>query len=451
MNRRAAARREPYAFVVPAEQRDPSAVAAPARGAAHGRGRGAARPGAFKAGGGASRPGRWVVPMQQPASGFAKTLLERQQYPDLRQYPGGPPQAPYDVTAHTLPLLLGVDVVRGRGAFDAELEPVGERAASRRAASTGRGPRFALGHASGDLVALGRLLRDGVDGALGARAFEDGGRFPAGTLLVPGSARRALDRSARELGSWRARVAPAAQRWRCAAPRVGLYRRGSRRWTRAGPASCSSRRWASPTRRSTTATSAPGASRALRRDRAARPAAGDAARRPPAGHAARGVHGRARRGGCQALRAFVEAGGTLVALESRERASRSTPRPAGEGRPRRTSTRRASTARARSCARGRHGAAARPRARERCRSGSRAARFRRRARATVLARYGDGDPLLSGWLLGRRAPAGPGRAGRGAARAGPRGAVRLPPPVPGPELGDVRGAAQRALSSAARP
>ena len=52
--------------------------------------------------------GSLVVGMRQPYAAFAQMLLAPQAYPGTMQYPGGPPQAPYDVTAHNLPLFLDV-------------------------------------------------------------------------------------------------------------------------------------------------------------------------------------------------------------------------------------------------------------------------------------------------------------------------------------------------------
>ncbi|HLN99452.1 MAG TPA: M14 metallopeptidase family protein [Pyrinomonadaceae bacterium] len=63
----------------------------------------------FKVGKTRFSEGTAVIPIAQPYGAFAKALLERQQYPDLRDRKNDP-VSPYDVTAHTLSLLMGVNV-----------------------------------------------------------------------------------------------------------------------------------------------------------------------------------------------------------------------------------------------------------------------------------------------------------------------------------------------------
>jgi hypothetical protein len=98
----------PYAYVIPRQHQDTIALAT-LLGILH-RGqveiRSALQP--FTLGGQRYASGSYVLVLRQPYAAFAKTLLEPQHYPDRRLYPGGPPQPPYDVTAHTLPLLMGV-------------------------------------------------------------------------------------------------------------------------------------------------------------------------------------------------------------------------------------------------------------------------------------------------------------------------------------------------------
>jgi hypothetical protein len=52
--------------------------------------------------------GTWVIPTDQEFAALARELLDVRKYPDLRQYPGGPPLRPYDAAGWTLPLQMGV-------------------------------------------------------------------------------------------------------------------------------------------------------------------------------------------------------------------------------------------------------------------------------------------------------------------------------------------------------
>jgi Zinc carboxypeptidase len=67
--------------------------------------------------------GAHVILMKQPYSAFARALLDPQVYPDLREYPGGPPKRPYDVTAHALSLMMNVETVTIKEQFNADLQP----------------------------------------------------------------------------------------------------------------------------------------------------------------------------------------------------------------------------------------------------------------------------------------------------------------------------------------
>jgi hypothetical protein len=98
----------PYAYIVPQQQRDPVAPVELLRRLAFGGVRVSqlTEPAAI---GGVTYPaGTWIVPTDQEFAAMAREVLDVQRYPDLRQYPGGPPERPYDAAGWTLPLQMGI-------------------------------------------------------------------------------------------------------------------------------------------------------------------------------------------------------------------------------------------------------------------------------------------------------------------------------------------------------
>ena len=115
----------PYAYLIPRDQPNAIGLNAVLRILHRGMVEVRTAQSDFTAGGAKYPAGTYVVVLQQPYASFGKALLEPQVYPDLRLFPGGPPRPPYDVTAHTLPLLMDVDVVMVQDRFDVPLsDPV---------------------------------------------------------------------------------------------------------------------------------------------------------------------------------------------------------------------------------------------------------------------------------------------------------------------------------------
>jgi hypothetical protein len=78
----------------------------------------------FIADGKAYPAGSFVIKMAQPYKSYAWALLEKQKYPDIREYPGGPPTPPYDNAGWTLPLQMGVACDQIDHPFQVKLEKI---------------------------------------------------------------------------------------------------------------------------------------------------------------------------------------------------------------------------------------------------------------------------------------------------------------------------------------
>ncbi|MGC1784975.1 MAG: M14 metallopeptidase family protein [Acidobacteriaceae bacterium] len=141
--------------------------------------------------------GSWVIPMDQPFSGLAKELLERQNYPasSVRQTAAGS-HLPYDVTGWTLSLQMGVSV-------DAVTDPIPpeQRALLTKinevklppAGVTGAGAVFAVSHkpnASFQLV--NAVLTQGGSVAMARVPVKTSEGMETGAFIVSGLSHSAL-------------------------------------------------------------------------------------------------------------------------------------------------------------------------------------------------------------------------------------------------------------------
>ena len=176
----------PFAFVIPAVQRDYPAAVRMLQTLQMGGVRVHLALTPFRAGGSDYPAGSFIIYRAQPFGGYAKALLENQVYPEIREYPGAPLKTPYDVVAHTLPLLMGVEMVQVNEPFEAKAGLQPRLAVPPGSVGNGAVFGYAWGHGTNDdMVALNRILGSGYEAAWAAEEFRQDNRpFPRGTMLV---------------------------------------------------------------------------------------------------------------------------------------------------------------------------------------------------------------------------------------------------------------------------
>jgi hypothetical protein len=178
---------------------------------------------AFDADGKSYPAGTLVVPMDQVFARYAKDMLEKQSYPEVRRSPTSPPEPPYDVTAWSLGMLMGADVVFAKKPLpaSAQLAKLAD-VPTLAGAVTGTGTRFTFDYKGADAaLAVNRLLKDGA-----RVAFDRTGDRQS--VVVTGATRKRMETLAAELGlavkaDTPKSAAAGPTPMTIKAPRVGLY------------------------------------------------------------------------------------------------------------------------------------------------------------------------------------------------------------------------------------
>jgi hypothetical protein len=183
--------------------------------------------GAFQADGAQYPAGSYILFAGQAFRPHVVNLLEPQWYPERQQYPGGPPETPYDLAGWTLPMQMGVQVDRIEEPFTVRTQDVADLAST----ATGRvlgatAYGYALSPKSNAAYhAVNRLLAGGNQVSAARTAF---GTHEAGTFIVRagGGANDAVRDLARDFGLDFVGLdaAPDIDLDPLRLPRVGLYK-----------------------------------------------------------------------------------------------------------------------------------------------------------------------------------------------------------------------------------
>jgi hypothetical protein len=179
---------------------------------------------AFEADSKSYAAGTFVIPMAQVFSRYAKDMLEKQTYPEVRRAPNAPAEPPYDVSAWSLGMLLGVDHVVVKAALPANvaLEPL-KAAPAMTGHLNGSGSRFSFDYRGPDAaIAINRLLERGA--TVSIETARDGGSQMA-HVNVSGASRAVIEKVATDVGFdfTSGNTSPRPDSVAIHAPRIGMY------------------------------------------------------------------------------------------------------------------------------------------------------------------------------------------------------------------------------------
>lgn len=185
--------------------------------------------------------GSYIIPLSQANGLFIKNMFEEQRYPDLRKYPDlwqglvrsikfeGAPFEAYDMMGWTLPYQFGVKTHAANSAVEAVMSPVKEVLPPGGGILGNAGAAYLLSpETNTSFTAVNRILKAGGKVLRSKKSWTSAGKtFPEGTFIVPvsGVNRSLMEKTAKELhlqitGT---RDDPKVERYTLKKPRLAVY------------------------------------------------------------------------------------------------------------------------------------------------------------------------------------------------------------------------------------
>src|SRR2546426_808979 len=131
----------------------------------------------FEADGSKYGAGTFVIPMAQVFARYAKDVLEKQTYPEVRRGPNLSPEAPFDMTAWSLGMQLGVTTTFVNNPLPDTLKMTRIASLTKLPGGViGNGSSFRFAYSGADTaIAINRLLKDGAHVSFGLQRLDDAG------------------------------------------------------------------------------------------------------------------------------------------------------------------------------------------------------------------------------------------------------------------------------------
>ncbi len=222
---------DPYAYVIPPEQWDKGEAIELVNILKQGGVEIYRAERSFKVGDNEYPVGSFIVKAGQAFRPFVLDMMEPQDYPTRLQYPGGPPDPPYDLAGWTLPMQMGVEVDRIDDSFEFDGSQLTEQIETETGDISGdTSYGYVLSHKpNASAKATNQLLADGQNIYWTKSDFEsNGNQYEAGSIIIEkgNDTEEVVKKAAQEHGLDFHGISeqPEIELYKVEKPRVGLYK-----------------------------------------------------------------------------------------------------------------------------------------------------------------------------------------------------------------------------------